>query len=103
MADKSSVVLGIPHPAVSTRDVCLYQPFRNALRMPNQVIGLQTLMWHFMRRQCQNGKISPVSNLIFCLYPLIFIFKITEFIFSLRTLALLWICTAPVRLNGRIL
>ncbi|GBE77778.1 ribonuclease H-like protein [Sparassis crispa] len=32
-------VLGIPHPAVATRDVALYQPFRNALRSPNQVDG----------------------------------------------------------------
>ncbi|KAF9244623.1 ribonuclease H-like domain-containing protein [Melanogaster broomeanus] len=55
-------VLGIPHPAVTTRDVALYQPFRNALRSPNQVIGLQTLMWHLMGRRCQDGHIHPVEN-----------------------------------------
>ncbi|KAG2159775.1 uncharacterized protein EDB93DRAFT_1073818 [Suillus bovinus] len=55
-------VLGIPHPAVATRDVALYQPFRNALRSPNQVIGLQTLMWHLMCRRCQDGQLHPVEN-----------------------------------------
>ncbi|KAI9461842.1 hypothetical protein HD554DRAFT_2027971 [Boletus coccyginus] len=55
-------VLGIPHPAVATRDVALYQPFRNALRSPNQVVGLQTLMWHLMCRRCQDGHIHPVEN-----------------------------------------
>ncbi|KAL6310134.1 ribonuclease H-like domain-containing protein [Sparassis latifolia] len=55
-------VLGIPHPAVATRDVALYQPFRNALRSPNQVVGLQTLMWHLMRRRCQDGKVCALEN-----------------------------------------
>ncbi|KAH7883513.1 hypothetical protein F5I97DRAFT_1813689 [Phlebopus sp. FC_14] len=55
-------VLGIPHPAVATRDVALYQPFRNALRSPNQIIGLQTLMWHLMYRRCQDGHLHPVEN-----------------------------------------
>lgn len=59
-----SIVLGIPHPAVATRDVALYQPFRNALRSPNQVIGLQTLMWHLMCRRCQDGHIHPVRSFI---------------------------------------
>lgn len=58
----SLLVLGIPHPAVATRDVALYQPFRNALRSPNQVIGLQTLMWHLMYRRCQDGQLHPVSS-----------------------------------------
>ena len=58
------IVLGIPHPAVATRDVALYQPFRNALRSPNQVIGLQTLMWHFMCRRCQDGHIHPVRSFV---------------------------------------
>ncbi|THH33563.1 hypothetical protein EUX98_g672 [Antrodiella citrinella] len=49
-------VLGIPHPAVATRDVALYQPFRNALRSPNQVVGLQTLMWRLMNRRAQDDK-----------------------------------------------
>ncbi|EIW86792.1 hypothetical protein CONPUDRAFT_46102 [Coniophora puteana RWD-64-598 SS2] len=55
-------VLGIPHPAVCTRDVALYQPFRNALRSPNQVIGLQTLMWHLMCRRCQDGQLDSLEN-----------------------------------------
>ncbi|KAI6047701.1 hypothetical protein EDC04DRAFT_2919286 [Pisolithus marmoratus] len=55
-------VLGIAHPAVATRDVGLYQPFKNALRSPNQVVGLQTLMWHLMRRRCQDGHLHPVEN-----------------------------------------
>ena len=56
------LVLGIPHPAVNTRDVALYQPFKNSLRgSANQVIGLQTLMWHLMRRRVQDGKVDAVS------------------------------------------
>ncbi|KAJ7293501.1 hypothetical protein C8J57DRAFT_1444695 [Mycena rebaudengoi] len=55
-------VLGIPHPAVHTRDVALYQPFRNALRSPNQIIGLQTLSWQLMRRRCCEGLIDPAEN-----------------------------------------
>lgn len=60
----SGIVLGIPHLAVATRDVALYLPFRNALRSPNQVIGLQTLMWHLMCRRCQDGHIHPVRAFI---------------------------------------
>lgn len=60
------VVLGIPHPAVNTRDIALYQPFKNTLRgSANQVIGLQTLMWHLMRRRVQDGKIDAVSAFTF--------------------------------------
>ncbi|KAL5535483.1 hypothetical protein ACEPAF_3577 [Sanghuangporus sanghuang] len=55
-------VLGIPHPAVATRDVALYMPFRNALQSPNQVVGLQTLVWHLMRRRIQYGKLDSVEN-----------------------------------------
>ncbi|KAF8168190.1 hypothetical protein B0H34DRAFT_684529 [Crassisporium funariophilum] len=55
-------VLGLPHPAVDTRDVALYQPFRSALRTPNQIIGLQTLAWQLMSRRCQEGQIHPVEN-----------------------------------------
>ncbi|KAJ7038280.1 ribonuclease H-like domain-containing protein, partial [Mycena alexandri] len=55
-------VLGIPHPAVSTRDVALYQPFRNALKNPHAIIGLQTLCWQLMRRRCQEGLIDPTEN-----------------------------------------
>ncbi|KAJ7125658.1 hypothetical protein C8R43DRAFT_1029835 [Mycena crocata] len=55
-------VLGIPHPAVHTRDVALYQPFRNALRLPHSIIGLQTLLWQLMHRRCQEGLIDPSEN-----------------------------------------
>ncbi|TFK92785.1 hypothetical protein K466DRAFT_479927 [Polyporus arcularius HHB13444] len=55
-------VLGIRHPAVATRDVALYQPFRNALRSPNHVVGLQTLMWHLMRRRVQENHVCPLEN-----------------------------------------
>jgi RNA exonuclease 4 len=55
-------VLGIPHPAVATRDVALYVPFRNALSSPNQIIGLQTLMWHLMSRRIQDQQQNPVST-----------------------------------------
>ena len=55
----SYAVLGVPHPAVATRDVALYQPFRNALQS-TQMIGLQTLMWRLMRRRVQEGKHDSV-------------------------------------------
>ncbi|KAF8971410.1 ribonuclease H-like domain-containing protein [Flammula alnicola] len=57
-------VLGLPHPAVDTRDVALYQPFRNTLQHsnPHQIIGLQTLAWQLMARRCQEGQIHPVEN-----------------------------------------
>lgn len=54
-------VLGVPHPAVATRDVALYRPFRNSLRTQNQ-IGLQTLMWHLMRRRVQENQIDVLEN-----------------------------------------
>jgi hypothetical protein len=56
-------VLGLPHPAVGTRDFALYRPFRKALRA-NNVIGLPTLMWHFMKREVQKEHVVPVSNCI---------------------------------------
>lgn len=55
-------VLGIPHPAVNTRDVALYQPFRNALRSPNQLVRLSTLTFHLMGRRCQEGQQNPLEN-----------------------------------------
>ncbi len=54
------LVLGIPHAAVNTRDVALYQPFRNALRSPNQLVRLPTLTFHLMGRSCQEGQQNPV-------------------------------------------
>src|SRR5882757_238967 len=54
------LVLGLPHPAVNTRDVALYRPFRTTLRSSN-IVGLQTLMWHFMNRQVQKERVVPVS------------------------------------------
>jgi RNA exonuclease 4 len=61
-------VLGIPHPAVNTRDVGLYQPFRNALRTPNQLVRLPTLTFHLMGRRCQEGQQNPVRSVIFKLW-----------------------------------
>ena len=58
------LVLGIPHPAVNTRDVALYQPFRNALRSPNQLVRLPTLTFHLMGRRCQEGQQNPVRFFI---------------------------------------
>ncbi|KAJ7580695.1 ribonuclease H-like domain-containing protein [Mycena floridula] len=55
-------VLGIAHPAVDTRDVGLYQPFRNALHSPKQVVGLQTLAWQLMRRRFQQQESNPLEN-----------------------------------------
>ncbi|KAJ7588743.1 hypothetical protein C8J56DRAFT_1077978, partial [Mycena floridula] len=55
-------VLGIAHPAVDTRDVGLYQPFRNALRSPKKVVGLQTLAWQLMQRQFQQQANNPLEN-----------------------------------------
>ena len=54
------LVLGIPHPAVNTRDVALYQPFRNALKLPGQLVRLPTLTFHLMGRRCQEGQQNPV-------------------------------------------
>lgn len=54
------LVLGVPHPAVNTRDVGLYQPFRNALRSSNQLVRLPTLTFHLMGRRCQEGQQNPV-------------------------------------------
>ncbi|KAI0274725.1 ribonuclease H-like domain-containing protein [Gloeopeniophorella convolvens] len=55
-------VLGVPHPAVNTRDVALYQPFRNALRSPNQLVRLPTLTFQLMGRRCQDGQQNPLEN-----------------------------------------
>ncbi|KAG8691926.1 hypothetical protein FRC11_004855 [Ceratobasidium sp. 423] len=55
-------VLGVSHPACDTRDVGLYLPFRSALKTPNQVIGLQTLVWQLMRRKIQATHHNPVEN-----------------------------------------
>ncbi|KAJ7579473.1 hypothetical protein C8J56DRAFT_1059073 [Mycena floridula] len=61
-------VVGIAHAAVDTRDVGLYQPFRNALRSPRQVVGLQTLVWQLMRRRCQQQESNPLENARAALY-----------------------------------
>ena len=55
------LVLGLPHPAVTTGDVALYRPFRNTLRSNDRLITHQTLMWHLMNRRVQNDRIVPVS------------------------------------------
>ncbi|KAF9787301.1 ribonuclease H-like domain-containing protein [Thelephora terrestris] len=54
-------VIGLPHRAVDTRDVALYRPFRETLRM-NQLVGLPTLMWHFMNREIQKERVDPLEN-----------------------------------------
>lgn len=57
------LVLGIPHPAVNTRDVGLYMPFRNALKSLN-LVRLPTLTFHLMGRRCQEGQQNPVRPII---------------------------------------
>lgn len=52
---------------MTTRDVALYRPFREALNNPSHVIGLPTLMWHLMLRKIQVGRVDPVSGSI-CLF-----------------------------------
>jgi hypothetical protein len=64
------LVLEIPHPAVNTRDVALYQPFRNALRSHNQSVRLPTVT-HLMGR-CQEGQQNPVRLYKFDATELIF-------------------------------
>ncbi|EKM83527.1 hypothetical protein AGABI1DRAFT_96512 [Agaricus bisporus var. burnettii JB137-S8] len=56
-------VLGIPHPAVDTRDTALYMPFRNGLKA-QQIVGLPTLMWNLMAREIQQAgsHLHPVEN-----------------------------------------
>ncbi|KAJ7587275.1 ribonuclease H-like domain-containing protein [Mycena floridula] len=55
-------VLGIAHLAVDTRDIGLYQPFRNALRSPNHIVSLWTLAWQLMRRRSQHQESNPLEN-----------------------------------------
>jgi len=59
--DPLFLVLGIPHPAVATRDVRYMFPSAMLLSSPNQIIGLQTLMWHLMSRRIQDEQQHPVS------------------------------------------
>lgn len=40
---------------MDTRDLALFLPFRAALGNPNSVVGLPTLVWHFMRRKMTMG------------------------------------------------
>jgi hypothetical protein len=63
-------VLGLTHPTIDTRDIGLFMPFRQAVRMPNQVVGLPTLVWHLMRRQIQATVIDSVSHAYFLLLAL---------------------------------
>ncbi|KAJ7934362.1 hypothetical protein B0H13DRAFT_1591600, partial [Mycena leptocephala] len=55
-------VLGTPHPARATRDVALYLPFINAMNNLGKRISLANLIWHLMRRRCQEGRINPIEN-----------------------------------------
>ncbi|KAH7104316.1 hypothetical protein BKA62DRAFT_827873 [Auriculariales sp. MPI-PUGE-AT-0066] len=50
-------VLGIAHPALSTRDVALYLPFRNTLRQPNHLFELAELLQGLMLRS-----LSPIEE-----------------------------------------
>jgi hypothetical protein len=99
-------VLGIPHPAVATRDVALYVPFRNALSSPNQIIGLQTLMWHLMSRRIQDQQQNPVSASRTASYGdnrHAYFKTLTPILaryLSLKTLVPHWIFTARSPLNG---
>lgn len=52
---KDLSVLGVSHPAVDTRDTAVFLPFRAALGTPNAVVGLPTLIWHFMKRKMTMG------------------------------------------------
>ncbi|KAJ7822728.1 hypothetical protein B0H14DRAFT_2518820 [Mycena olivaceomarginata] len=55
-------VLDAPHPAKATRDVALYLPFINAMNNLGERISLANLIWHLMRRRCQEGRIDPTEN-----------------------------------------
>ncbi|KAG8852104.1 hypothetical protein FRB96_008905 [Tulasnella sp. 330] len=55
-------VLGLSHPAGETRDVALYLPFRNTLDRPNDLIGLESLIWLLMRRKIQAEYQDPLEN-----------------------------------------
>ncbi|KAJ7783119.1 hypothetical protein B0H16DRAFT_1671227 [Mycena metata] len=55
-------VLGVTHPAVFTRDVGLYQPFRNAIDSRMKTLGLRRMCWELMGRRCQEGFINPTEN-----------------------------------------
>ncbi|KAJ7937550.1 hypothetical protein B0H13DRAFT_1588483 [Mycena leptocephala] len=55
-------VLGTPHPARATRDVALYLPSINAMNDLGKRISLANLIWHLMRRRCQEGRIDPIEN-----------------------------------------
>ncbi|KZT44550.1 hypothetical protein SISSUDRAFT_1068416 [Sistotremastrum suecicum HHB10207 ss-3] len=60
-------VLGIPHPAVDTRDLALYLPFRTHIKSNAPVIGLQTLVWNFLERKIQEGHQKTSENASACL------------------------------------
>ncbi|KAJ7940053.1 hypothetical protein B0H13DRAFT_1586655 [Mycena leptocephala] len=67
-------VLGTPHPAKATRDVALYlvrgmnawasscTDTHQAFYKRNEQISLANLIWHLMRRRCQEGRIDPTEN-----------------------------------------
>jgi len=97
-------VLGVPHPAVNTRDVALYQPFRNALRSHNQLVRLPTLTFHLMGRRCQEGQQNPVRLYILfdagmhrAYLQLACLFAPT----SWKMRALRWTCIVLTLMSGR--
>ncbi|KZW02105.1 hypothetical protein EXIGLDRAFT_596966, partial [Exidia glandulosa HHB12029] len=56
------VVLGIAHPAVSTRDLALYMPYRTTLRAPNHIFELKELISSFMMRRIQVQGEEPAES-----------------------------------------
>ncbi|KAF8758410.1 Biotin and thiamine Synthesis associated domain [Rhizoctonia solani] len=54
-------ILGLRHPAIDTRDIGLYLPFRDDLHQPSPP-KLPTLVWKFMQRHIQCSSIDSVSK-----------------------------------------
>ncbi|KAH9835797.1 uncharacterized protein C8Q71DRAFT_797322 [Rhodofomes roseus] len=56
-------VMGLSHPAIDTRDIALFMPFRRSLRSrPNIMIPLMTLVNRFMGRHIGLQGEVPVEN-----------------------------------------
>ena len=55
--------MGLSHPAIDTRDVALFMPFRRSLRSrPNVMIPLMTLVERFMGRHVGLHGDDPVRQ-----------------------------------------
>jgi RNA exonuclease 4 len=58
--------LGLSHPAIDTRDIASFVPFRKSLGYkPSQMVPLRTLVNKFMGRDLGRGYEHPVSILPF--------------------------------------